>query len=181
MGSAFVFDPDASYGRVDAIREANEMPEGVHLVASVTGPWKLVSIVDYDGLAQLPARVDGVAGEGGGSGDPETATTVLGTFSKVKRTEYANEMAFVRIQVRGDADPMDLLDEVAATIGSNEVDAVVGDFDILACAVADDETNLAAKILAVRAIGGIKRTTSLRVIDFVSESPDAPDGHRIPA
>ena len=180
MGSAFVFDPDASYRRVDAIREANEMPEGAHLVASVTGPWKIVSIVDYDGLSLLPGRVEGLAGQGGGSGDPETAT-VIGGQSKVKRSKYANEMAFVRIQVRGDADPMGLLDEVAAKIDSDEVDAVVGDFDILACAVADDETKLATKILAVRAIGGIKRTTSLRVIDFVSESPDAPDGHRIPA
>jgi hypothetical protein len=179
MGSAFVFDPDAGYGRVDAIRAANEMPEGVHLVASVTGPWKIVSIVDYDGLAQLPGRVEGLAGQGGG--DPETATTVFGAQSRVKRSVYANEMAFVRIQARGDADPMGLLEEVEAKIDSDEVDAVVGDFDILACAVADDETNLAEKILAVRAINGIKRTTSLRVIDFVSESPYAPDGHRIPA
>jgi hypothetical protein len=157
------------------------MPEGVHLVASVTGPWKIVSIVDYDGLAQLPGRVEALAGQGGGSGDPETATTVLGGFSKVKRSVYANEMAFVRIQVRGDTDPMGLVEEVQAKIESDEVDAVVGDFDILACAVADDETNLAEKILAVRAIGGIKRTTSLRVIDFVSASEDAPAGHKIPA
>jgi hypothetical protein len=178
MGSAFVFDPDASYGRVEAIRGANEMPEGAHLVASVTGPWKIVSIVDYDGLALLPGRVEGLAGQGGG--DPETAT-VIGAQSKVKRTAYANEMAFVRIQVRGDTDPMGLLEEVEAKIGSDEVDAVVGDFDILACAGADDETKLAAKILAVRAIGGIKRTTSLRVIDFVSASEDAPPGHKIPA
>jgi hypothetical protein len=181
MGSAFVFDPDASYGRVDAIREENEMPEGAHLVASVTGPWKIVSIVDYDGLTQLPGRVEGLAGQGGGSGDPETATTVLAGFSKVKRTVYANEMAFVRIQVRGDADPMGLLDEVEAEIGSNEVDAVVGAFDIFACAVADDETSLAAKILGVRAINGVRSTASLRVIDFVSADENAPVGHRIPA
>jgi hypothetical protein len=179
MGTAFVFDPDASYGRVQAIRDANAMPQGVHLVASVTGPWKIVSIVDFDGLAALPGLVGGLDG-GGGMGDPPTAT-VIGAQSKIKRSVYADEMAFVRIDVRGDADPIGLLDEVQDTIGSDEADAVIGDFDILACAVADDEDDLAQRILAIRAINGVKRTVSLRVIDYVSGSNEAPDGHRIPA
>jgi hypothetical protein len=178
MGTAFVFDPEASYGRVRQIRERNEMPAGVHLLASVTGPWKNVVIVDYQGLGQLATFVDGLGGENG-SDDPPTAT-VIGTASKVKRSVYKDHMAFVRIDVRGDADPMDLLGEIQGTIGSEEADAVIGDFDIFACAVADDEDGLTETILAIRGINGVKRTVSLRLIDYVSESSDAPDGHKVP-
>jgi DNA-binding Lrp family transcriptional regulator len=178
MGTVFVFDPDASYGRVQEIREAKFMPAGVHLVASVTGPWKILSIVDYSDLREdFTGRVEGLAG-GGGFGDPETAV-VIG-FSKVKRSVYANQMAFVRIETRV-PDPRELIGDIEEAIGSDEIDVVAGDFDILACAVADDDDSLASKIFAVRTIEGVKRTKSLRVIDFVSESEDAPDGHRVSA
>jgi hypothetical protein len=177
MGTAFVFDPEASYGRVRQIRERNEMPAGVHLLASVTGPWKNVVIVDFDSLDQLATRVEALDN---GSDDPPTAT-VIGAASKVKRSVYKDHMAFVRIDVRGDADPMGLLGQIQGTIGSEEADAVIGDFDIFACAVADDEDGLTETILAIRGINGVKRTVSLRVIDYVSESSDAPDGHKVPS
>jgi hypothetical protein len=180
MGSVFVFDPDASYRRIDEIREANEMPEGAHLVASITGSsFKIFSIVDYTDLRQdFTGLVEGLSG-GGGSGDPETAT-VIGVLSKVKRSRYGPEMALVRIEVRGDTDPMSLLGAIRDTIGSDEADAVIGLFDILACVVADDDDGIAATVNAIRGIDGVKTAKPLKVIDFVSESDDAPDGHRIP-
>jgi hypothetical protein len=51
----------------------------------------------------------------------------------------------------------------------------------------DDETAFRGKIYAIRAIPEVKRTVSLRVIDYVintatSDDPDKiPEGHRIPA
>ena len=63
--------------------------------------------------------------------------------------------------------------------GKPEADVVVGDFDILACVVDDDEDELHQKILDLRAIDGVKRTVSLRVIDYVSTSDNAPDDHRV--
>jgi hypothetical protein len=177
MGTAFVFDPEASYGRVRQIRERNEMPAGVHLLASVTGPWKNVAIVDFDSLDQLATRVEALGGHNG-SDDPPTAT-VIGAASKVKRSVYAAHMAFIRIEVR-EPDPTSLLPEITTAIGSDEADVVAGDFDIFACAVDNDEGNLGSKIFAVRAINGVKRTVSLRVIDFVSEAPGAPGFNRVP-
>jgi len=116
MGTAFVFDPEASYGRVRQIRERNEMPAGVHLLASVTGPWKNVAIVDFDSLDQLATRVEALGGHNG-SDDPPTAT-VIGAASKVKRSVYAAHMAFIRIEVR-EPDPTSLLPEITTAIGSD--------------------------------------------------------------
>lgn len=177
--SAFVFDPETGYGRVSDIRSGDKMmPAGVHLVASVTGPWNLVGIVDFDDLGQLPALVDAVRGRND-RGDPNTATTVRAGHSKVKRTVYDDQMAFIRIETR-QTDPSVLLDGIYEAIGSEEADLVAGDFDILACAAAPSLDQLAAKIFAVRALDGVKRTVSLRVIDYVSGADDAPDDHRLP-
>jgi hypothetical protein len=177
MEAAFVFDPDTGYGRVDDIRSQNKMPDGVHFLASVSGPWNIIAIVDLDNLGQLPSRVGAVQGQSG-SGDPDTAT-VIG-FAKVKKSVYSDHMAFIRIETRA-ADPSDLLGYIVDAIGSEEADVVAGDFDILACAAGEDESDLANKIFAVRAIDGVRRTVSLRVIDYVSAAPEAPEGHRLPS
>jgi len=179
MGSVFVFDEVDGYDRVEKIRNANRMPDGAHFVASVTGKWKVFSIVDYEDLTDLAGKVEGLTG-GGGGGDPETAPVFDRLFSQVKRSVYASQMAFVRIDVDEDVeDPRTLLADIQAAIGSDEVDPVVGSFDILACPVADDEGSLGQLIRNIRAVDGVTATNSLRVIDFVSESEDAPDGHRI--
>jgi DNA-binding Lrp family transcriptional regulator len=57
----------------------------------------------------------------------------------------------------------------------------MGDFDMLAVVVADDEDSLGSQILQIRRIDGVKRTESLRVMDYVSTSENAPDGHRVSA
>jgi hypothetical protein len=178
MGSVFVFDEVDGYDRVDKIRNANQMPPGAHFVASVTGKWKVLWVVDYDDLQDLAPKVEGLTG--GGFGDPETAPVFDRVLSQVKRSVYASQMAFVRIDVDIE-DPRTVLTDIEVAIGSDEVDPVVGSFDVLACPVADDDVSLGAKIRAIRAVNGVKATNSLRVIDFVSESEDAPDGHRIPA
>jgi DNA-binding Lrp family transcriptional regulator len=171
--TAFVFAPDASYGLVQQIRSAGAMPvAGLRYVASVTGPWKIVKIVTFDGLGQLADRLESLSE----AGDPPTAISF--GRAQVKRSEYRTHTAFIRIDVRVD-DPRTLIDEITGKIGSDEADAVTGDFDIFACVTDDEEDELMRKILAVRAIDGVKRTTSLRVIDYVSTSADAPDDHRV--
>jgi hypothetical protein len=47
--------------------------------------------------------------------------------------------------------------------------------------VADDEESLATKIRDIRRIPGVRRTVSLRVLDYVSTSENAPDGHKVSA
>jgi hypothetical protein len=51
----------------------------------------------------------------------------------------------------------------------------MGDFDILACVGDDEEQGLGDKIKALRQVDGVTRTTTLRVIDYVSLSPNAPE------
>ena len=60
-----------------------------------------------------------------------------------------------------------------------EVDSVMGNFDILACVSDDDEEELARKIMAIRKLKGVKRTVSLRVIDYRSRSDNAPDDKKL--
>jgi hypothetical protein len=50
---------------------------------------------------------------------------------------------------------------------------------MLAVVVADDEESLGSRILDIRRIEGVKRTESLRVMDYVSTSENAPDDHRV--
>ena len=82
------------------------------------------------------------------------------------------------------ADPAVLMDQIKDAIGPDsddgvEADVVEGDFDILACVVADDEDALRTKILNIRGIDGVKRTVSLRVIHYVSTSENAQGDHRV--
>ena len=64
MGTVFVFEPDADYGRVDVIRKAGRMPVGgLKFVASITGRWKIVKIVEFDSVeADLARQLDLVSG-----------------------------------------------------------------------------------------------------------------------
>lgn len=187
MGTAFVFDPRGNYQVIQDIRDAGRMPAaGLRYAASITGPYKVFQVVDFDELDQLGGRLDSLPG-GGGSADPPT-TLSIGT-AKVRRSKYLAHTALVRIDVRAaDADPAVLLPQVKDAIDPDsddeveaEADVVVGDFDILACIVDDDEESLAMKILDIRRIPGVKRTVSLRVLDYVSTSENAPDGHKVSA
>ncbi|MET0800654.1 MAG: hypothetical protein ABWZ53_05755 [Actinomycetota bacterium] len=181
MDTAFVFDPKGNYKAVQKIRDAGMMPvAGLRYVASVTGPYKIFQVVTVDTLDQLDDRLDSLPG-GGGSDDPPTAL-VIGN-AKVRKSTYLAHTALVRIDVRA-ADPAVLMDQIKDAIGPDsdggvEADVVESDFDILACVVADDEDALRAKILNIREIEGVKRTVSLRVIDYVSTSENAPDDHRV--
>jgi hypothetical protein len=177
MGTVFVFEPDADYGRVDVIRKAGRMPvRGLKFVASVTGRWKLVKVVDFDSVeANLAGQLDLV------SGADENAI-VLGK-SKIRRSTYRDHTALVRIDVDADADLDTLRTAIARETGtfddedpeSGEVDVVMGDFDMLAVVVDDDEGSIGSRIREIRKIDGVTRTESLRVIDYVSTSAGARD------
>ncbi|MGZ5295190.1 MAG: hypothetical protein ACXWH5_14565 [Actinomycetota bacterium] len=183
MDTVFVFDPKGNYKVVRKIREAGTMPApGLRYVASITGPYKVFQVMTYGALAQLDDRLDSLPG-GGGSDDPPNAT-VKGN-AKVRRSRYRAHTALVRLDVSV-ADPETLMEEIESVIGSDpddgvEADVVEGDFDILACIVDDADENIREKILGLRGIEGVKRTVSLRVIDYVSTSENAPDGHRVSA
>ena len=174
MGTVIVFDPEGNYGRVREIREAGVMPvAGLRYVASVTGPYKLVKVMNFDGLDGLPDRLDLVQRDDGSDGN----AVVIG-LSKIRRSQYKRHTAFVLIETRV-ADPSTLLDEIADAIGSDEVDVVAGEVDIIAVVVDDDEENLSRKIYAIRRIDGVKRTQTLRVMDYVSTSENAPSDHKV--
>jgi len=173
----FVFDPESSYGMVRQIREAGVMPTpGLRYVASVTGPWKIFKVMTQRGSEALAAVGDRLDTPG----DPATAMS-LGS-AQVRRSRYKAHTAFVLIETSV-ADPTTLIDQIAEAIGSDEkppeIDVVIGDFDILVCVVDDDETALGRKVLKVREINGVERTKTLRVMDYVSTSANAPDDHRV--
>jgi hypothetical protein len=171
--AAYIFSPDASYGLVSKLRDSG-LPTGVHFVASVTGPWQIVAIAEFDDLSELPAIVESVfgsegGGEGGGSVDPETAYTT--TLNAVKRSVYADEMAFVRIDLTGVKSQGDLdaaRKEIEEAIGSAEFNMVFGDFDVFACVAADDADQIQTKILQLRGADHIAGTTTLWIIEYVS-------------
>jgi len=175
--AVFVFDPDARYGLVQEIREAGAMPtKGLRYVAAVTGPWKIVKVMAFaetEGLVDVVPRLDA-------PGDPETATSLRA--AQVRRSRYKRHTALLRIHTSV-ADPETLIEPIGEAIGSDngyvEADVVMGAFDILACVVDDDDTNLGQKIVNVRRIDGVARTTSLRVIDYVSTSENAPGEHQV--
>jgi hypothetical protein len=176
MSTAFVFHPDVSYERVQRIRDAEVMPApGLRYVAAITGPWKIFEVVEAETLDDLAKRLDSLS-DVGGSGDPPNAIVV--GAGKVKRSEYRTHTALVRIDVRVD-DSRVLLPAITQAIGSDEADVVMGDFDILACAVDDDESGLVEKIHGIRRIDGVKRTLSLRVLDYVSTSSHASGVYKV--
>lgn len=171
--AVFVFDPDAGYGMVREIKEAGVMPTpGLRYVAAVTGPFKIIKVIAFMGVEQLFDRLNA-------PGD-DSATSL--TFAKVRRSHYREHTVFVRIEARV-ADPSELLPEIANAIDvpldDLEADVIVGDFDMLACLSADDEDTLSSMVFAIRAIPGIRRTVTLRVLDYVSTSEHAPDDHRV--
>jgi hypothetical protein len=128
----------------------------------------------YEGLGDVAERLDA-------PGDPETATSFR--VAQVRRSQYRASTALVRIETNV-PDPSELIPQIGEAIGIEpgdevEADVVAGAFDILACVVDDTEDKVGARILDIRRIEGVRRTTSLRVIDYVSTSPNAPDDHRV--
>jgi hypothetical protein len=176
-GTAFVFSPDASYDLVTA----GHFGSTVMYVASVSGPWKIFVVLDFDEVSDVKGLVDEVFKQEGGSGDPETALT--GVLGSVRHNTYYTNTALVRIHTAV-PDPEDLIPDILKAIevdeDDREADVVMGDFDILACVGDDDESELARKIMAIRKIKGITRTVSLRVIDYRSRSGNAPEEKRLP-
>jgi len=167
--SAFVFFPDADQGLIDQLRNGG-MPPGVRYVASVTGSSQVIAVLSYDELTELPAIIRSLS-----EGD---STAVPLAMSQIRRSEYRQETAFVRIHTDV-GDPGTLLPAIREAIGSDEADAVFGDFDILACMVGDSIEDLKTRVIgSLRTIDGIGRTETLVVIDYVSLSGNAPDGHR---
>ena len=173
--AAFVFAPDASYGLISTLKSQG-LPKGVRYVASVTGPWKIFAVLNFDVLQDFPAITDVLFREADGSVDPATAL-VLG-MGQVRKTVYLNETALVRVDLEdvGEGDLERILAEITETI-SPEVDRVLGSFDLLVCVSADADQTLNDRIMQLRRIAGIRRTVSLRVIDYVSLSDSLDDGH----
>jgi|SRR5438093_801595 len=168
--AAYIFSPDASYQLVSELRHSG-LPRGVHFVASVTGPWQIFAIAEFDDLTELPAIVESLFGKP--SADPATVYA-LGPNS-IKKTVYADEMALVRITVGGiDADDLPgLLEEIG-----EETNAVFGDFDILTCVAAGDVAGVLARIFALRGIGAVASTMTLWIIDYLCAGEDAPKAYR---
>jgi hypothetical protein len=173
--AVFVFDADASYALVRDIRQAGAMPTvGLRYVAAVTGRWKIFKVMSFQGLGEVADRLDA-------PGDPETATTFAA--AQVRRSHYRDHTVLVRIETSV-ADPSELLPAIREVIGDGpsgepEADVVAGAFDILACVVDDDESEVRRKIMALRDIDGVTRTESLHVIDYVSTSDHATGHHRV--
>ena len=168
MGTVFVFEPDGDYGRVDVIRKAGKMPvSGLKFVASVTGRWKVLKILEFGEVeADLADRLDLITGL-------DENAIVMGQAKVRKSSAYLAHTALVRIDVDANADLDELRSQIEGASGSDEVDVVMGEFDMLAVVVADDEGTLGSRILDIRRIEGVKRTVSLRVIDYVSTSAGA--------
>jgi hypothetical protein len=178
--AAYIFSPDASYGLVSELRHSG-LPSGVHFVASVTGPWQIVAIAEFDDLTELPGIVESLFGGGSGgasSADPPTAYAF--SFNAIKHSVYADQMALVRMDIAGvgNDDLPGLLEEIEGTIGSPEVNAVFGDFDILACVAGDDVDAVKARIFELRGNGAIVSTLTLWIIDYVTADTDAPKAFR---
>jgi hypothetical protein len=169
--AAFVFSPDADPQLVEDIRD-HGMPDGVRYVASVTGPWQIFAVTEFDQLSELPGIIRALFGtQSAGPVDPPTATSMF--LSQIRKSTYLAETALVRIRTDG-ADPEGLLGRIREAIDSDEADHVYGDFDILACVVADDEEHIGEMVFRLRQLDGVLQTVTLRVIDYVSLSPNAP-------
>ena len=167
--SAFAFFPDADPGLIDQLKDSG-MPPGVRYVASVTGSSQVIAVLSYNELTELPAIIRSLS-----EGD---STALPLALSQIRRSEYREETAFVRIHTKVD-NPETLLAQIREAIGSEEADVVFGDFDILACVVGDSIEDLKTRVVgSLRGIDGIGRTETLVVIDYVSLSVNAPDDHR---
>ena len=174
MRTVFVFSPDAKYGFV----ETGDFGDNVWYVASVSGPWKIFAVIDFDDVGDVGDVVDAVFKQTDAAGDPETALTLFVPAS-VRHNTYFSNTALVRIETDV-PDPRDLIEVIQRVTESDEVDSVMGNFDILACVGDEDEHELARKIMAIRKLEGVKRTVSLRVIDYRSRSDNAPDDKKLP-
>ncbi len=178
--AAYIFSPDASYGLVSDLRHSG-LPSGVHFVASVTGPWQIVAIAEFDDLTELPGIVESLfGGRSGGASSADPPSAYAFEKNAIKRSVYADEMAFVRMNIAGVGvdDLPGLLEEIGGTIGSPEVNAVFGDFDIFACVAGVDVDAVKEKIFQLRGNGAIVSTLTLWIIDYVSADIDAPKAFR---
>jgi Lrp/AsnC ligand binding domain len=166
---AYVFVPEASPDVIAKLRESG-LPRGIRYVASVTGPWDLFAIATFDDLGDLPGIVATM------NVDPTTALAIKPYYTKT--SAYHDHSAFVRINL-GEGDPLAVLEGVRDAIGSHEANLVLGDFDMLAYVGANSEDALIQTILhRLRKVPGIRRTVTLRVIDYLTRNPEVPDKKR---
>jgi hypothetical protein len=142
----------------------------------VSGPWKIFAVIDFDDVRDVANVVDAVFKQTDATGDPETALTLIP--ASVRHHTYFSNTALVRIDTDV-PDPGALIYHIQKVTGSEEVDSVMGNFDLLACVSDDDEEELARKIMAIRELEGVTRTVSLRVIDYRSRSDNAPDDKKL--
>src|SRR5919199_1924557 len=176
--AAYLFSADADPAMIRRF-EGQELPKGVRFVASVSGPWQVFAAAELeDPTTDLPRIVNELfgAGQGTAAADPSTALNIGPSYVR-RGTDYFENIALIRIHVSG-RDPSDVLDEVRSFIGSEEANLVLGDFDILTCVSTPRYDDLVKTILSLRTVEGIGRTTSLRVIDYMSLGKDAPERHR---
>src|SRR5262249_12956514 len=172
--AAYIFSEDASYQLVSKLRHSG-LPPGVHFVGSVTGPWQIVAIVEFDDLTELPAIVESVFG---GQVDPASAFA-LG-MNAIKHSVYTDVMALVRIDLAGvtDRDALESVGGALADAIGEEFNFVFGDFDVFACVTAEDADGILDKLFTLRGIGAIARTDTLFIIDYVCADEDAPEAYR---
>jgi len=176
--AAYIFSEDASYQLVSRFRHSG-LPPGVHFVGSVTGPWPIVAIAEFDDLAELPAIVESVFGGGSGSADPETAYTLA--MNAVKHSVYPQLMALVRIDVIGvtdDAGVEELRGQITEAIG-NEFNFVFGAFDVFACVTEDEDNSIMSKIFELLKLDTVSHTETLWIIDYVCGDTETPPPYRV--
>jgi hypothetical protein len=176
--AAYIFSEDASYELVSRFRHSG-LPPGVHFVGSVTGPWPIVAIAEFDDLAELPAIVESVFGGRSGSADPETAYTLV--MNAVKHSVYTERMALVRIDVTGVTDDdglEELQGQITEAIGS-EFNFVFGAFDVFALVTEEEGNSIMSKIFKLLQTGRVSRTETLWIIDYVCGDTDAPAPYRV--
>lgn len=184
MEEVYVFSEHAAYELIDGFRGGG-MPRGLRYAASITGPWRVFGILDVDDLSDFPTVLT--------EGKIGSETDVVATYRLervLKRSAYHPVSAFVRIHT-GDVDPegegtgreaVTLLEEIrrkAAGDGEEgEAESVMGAFDVLAYVGGENAADLADRIRAIRELPAVLKTLTMRVIDYVSTNPDAPEGHR---
>jgi len=175
---------DQSLGLPEQYRNGQPLPAGVRYLATVVGyRLPVFEIVEVAQLADLATVVPSAFGPpGGGAGaappDPETAKSIGPYF--LKTSQYHEASAFVRIKL-GAADPQDALQDVRASVGHDEAQIVQGHFDTLAYIGANTDEEIFPKVVKLRQdVKAIKDTVTLQVIDYVSRSPNAPPGHKVP-
>lgn len=175
----YVFSEDADYARIREFKKL--MPSGLRYAAYLTGPWCVFGILEMDDLAKLPDLLN-ITGLG-------SETDVVAThrlLRVLKRSHYHPVSAFVRIDIDAHIDPEgegtgreeatllgDIRRKAAGDGDEGEAESVMGAFDSLAYVGGTAVDDLTRKVGEIRKLDAVRRTLTMRVIDWVS--PNAPE------